>query len=227
MYDLRSTSRNFRWLCFIKFTSYFFKKTWVEGPLSSHGYSKSPIIFHYYFLQVPQSKWINKPNGANITKACIQKDFLLQLHPCLSCTCWWRSLSIWWLMLSPCKLESQSSPRRVFFFSFIFISWRLITLQYCNDFCHTLTWISHGFTCVPHRQSRLDAWAKKGFPEPVYMYAPAFIATALQLPKDKAIISCNHERVTGRKARGLQIGNRLLVSDIFLSLPWVAGGNKL
>ena len=37
-----------------------------------------------------------------------------------------------------------------FVFSFIFISWRLITLQYCSGFCHTLTWISHGFTCVPH-----------------------------------------------------------------------------
>ena len=39
-----------------------------------------------------------------------------------------------------------------FFFSFpiIFISWRLITLQHCSGFCHTLTWISHGFTCVPH-----------------------------------------------------------------------------
>ena len=36
------------------------------------------------------------------------------------------------------------------FFSFIFISWRLITLQYRSGFCHTLTWISHGFTCVPH-----------------------------------------------------------------------------
>ena len=38
----------------------------------------------------------------------------------------------------------------LFCFSFIFISWRLITLQYCSGFCHTLTWISHGFTCVPH-----------------------------------------------------------------------------
>ena len=38
-----------------------------------------------------------------------------------------------------------------FFFSFIFISWRLITLQYCSGFCHTLTWISHGFTCVRSR----------------------------------------------------------------------------
>ena len=35
-----------------------------------------------------------------------------------------------------------------FFFPFIFISWRLITLQYCSGFCHTLAWISHGFTCV-------------------------------------------------------------------------------
>ena len=26
-----------------------------------------------------------------------------------------------------------------FFFSFIFISWRLITLQHCSGFCHTLT----------------------------------------------------------------------------------------
>ena len=38
----------------------------------------------------------------------------------------------------------------LFYFSFIFISWRLITLQYCSDFFHTLTWISHGFTCIPH-----------------------------------------------------------------------------
>ena len=32
----------------------------------------------------------------------------------------------------------------------IYINWRLITLQYCSGFCHTLTWISYGFTCVPH-----------------------------------------------------------------------------
>ena len=38
-------------------------------------------------------------------------------------------------------------------FPFIFISWRLITLQYCSGFCHTLTWISHGFTCISHPDS--------------------------------------------------------------------------
>ena len=49
----------------------------------------------------------------------------------------------------------RGSPRGkdtdfIYFFPFIFISWRLITLQYCSGFCHTLTWISHGFTCVSH-----------------------------------------------------------------------------
>ena len=36
----------------------------------------------------------------------------------------------------------------VFFFSFIFISWRLVILQYCSGFCHTLTWIGRGSTCA-------------------------------------------------------------------------------
>ena len=35
-------------------------------------------------------------------------------------------------------------------FFFICFNWRPITLQYCSGLCHTLTWISHGCTCVPH-----------------------------------------------------------------------------
>ena len=31
---------------------------------------------------------------------------------------------------------------------FTYFNWRLITLQYCGAFCHTLTWISHGCTWV-------------------------------------------------------------------------------
>ena len=35
---------------------------------------------------------------------------------------------------------SLYSPKIIaYFFSFIFISWRLITSQYCSGFCHTLT----------------------------------------------------------------------------------------
>ena len=29
------------------------------------------------------------------------------------------------------------------------LNWRLITLQYCGDFCHISTWISHGCTGIP------------------------------------------------------------------------------
>ena len=35
-------------------------------------------------------------------------------------------------------------------FFFLNFNCRLITLQYCGGFCPTLTWISHGCTCVPH-----------------------------------------------------------------------------
>ena len=38
----------------------------------------------------------------------------------------------------------------IFSFIIIYFNWRLITLQYCSDFCHTSTWICHGCTCVPH-----------------------------------------------------------------------------
>ena len=37
-----------------------------------------------------------------------------------------------------------------FIFFLFFISWRPVTLQYCNGLCHTLTWIIHGYTCIPH-----------------------------------------------------------------------------
>ena len=37
-----------------------------------------------------------------------------------------------------------------FFCKLIYFNWRLFTLQYWGGFCHTLTWINHGCTCVPH-----------------------------------------------------------------------------
>ena len=48
----------------------------------------------------------------------------------------------WWSALPSNK--SADHFFLFFFFSFIFISWRLITLQYCSGFCHALTWHSHG-----------------------------------------------------------------------------------
>ena len=47
--------------------------------------------------------------------------------------------------------KSSSTANLYFlFFKCIYFNWSLITLQYCSSFCHTLTWISHGCTCVPH-----------------------------------------------------------------------------
>ena len=42
------------------------------------------------------------------------------------------------------------------FLKFIYFNWMLITLQYCGGFCHTLTWISHGCTCIPPSQIPLS-----------------------------------------------------------------------
>ena len=73
-----------------------------------------------------------------------------------------------------------------FFFPFIFISWRLITLQHCSCFGHTLTWISHGFTCVPHLNppSRL--------PKSVLYICVSFtvLHTGLSLPSFKIPYIC-------------------------------------
>ena len=52
------------------------------------------------------------------------------------------------------SIQRECPPHFGFFFPFIFICWRLITLQYCSGFCHTLTRISHGFTCAPHPEPR-------------------------------------------------------------------------
>ena len=53
------------------------------------------------------------------------------------------------------NVTSQHSSKYYYFIVFLFFlinlfNWRIITLQYCSGFCHTLTWISHGCTCVPH-----------------------------------------------------------------------------
>ena len=63
----------------------------------------------------------------------------------------------------------------IIFFSFIFISWRLITLKYYSAFCHTLTWISHGFTCVPH-------------PDPTSLPIPYLWVIPVHQPQ--ALVSC-------------------------------------
>ena len=64
-----------------------------------------------------------------------------------------------------------------FFFPFIFISWRLITLQYCSGFCHTLTRINYGCTCVP-------------YPEPPPISFPIPSLWVIPVHQPQALVSC-------------------------------------
>ena len=61
----------------------------------------------------------------------------------------WTEMMIYLLNPSLLTLSLFFSFSSFFFFPFYF-NWRLITLQYCGGFCHIFTWISHGYTCVPH-----------------------------------------------------------------------------
>ena len=49
--------------------------------------------------------------------------------------------SIQWKGINPILLgyTERYQQELLIFFSFIFVSWRLITIQYCSGFCHTLT----------------------------------------------------------------------------------------
>ena len=40
--------------------------------------------------------------------------------------------------------------KAAFSFSFLIFYKVFFLFFYCSGFCHTLKWISHGFTCVPH-----------------------------------------------------------------------------
>ena len=61
-----------------------------------------------------------------------------------------------------------------FFFNINLFNWRIIILQYCSGFCHTLTWISHGCTCVPHPEPLSHL-----LPHPIPLGHPSAPATSI------------------------------------------------
>ena len=66
----------------------------------------------------------------------------------------------------PWRRKCQPVP--VFFYSFIYFNWRLNTSQYFGGFCHTSTWISHGYTCVT------PSWTPSHLPP--HPTAPVFLS---------------------------------------------------
>ena len=65
----------------------------------------------------------------------------------------WHFQTVCWRRLLRVPWKARRSNQLIVLF--IYFNWRLITLQYCSGFCHTLTWISHGCTCVPHPEPPL------------------------------------------------------------------------
>ena len=56
----------------------------------------------------------------------------------------------------PKKLEGKGEnifSEVYFIFKLIYFNWNLIILKYCSILCHTLIWISHRCTCVPHSKT--------------------------------------------------------------------------
>ena len=63
---------------------------------------------------------------------------------------WWGNFSFMTVNAMRTQYMAELVFIYLFFNEFIYFNWRLVTLQYCSGFCHTLTWISHGCTHVPH-----------------------------------------------------------------------------
>ena len=95
---------------------------------------RSVVKFSPVYILIPGSHEGNRSSHRTRTKALVS----------------WALLPVLYLKYSSFLSFCNHFSCLAFFFSFILISWRLITLQYCSGFCHTLTWISHGYTCIPH-----------------------------------------------------------------------------
>ena len=109
---------------------------------SSLCYTRSFLVLHFGYSRM----YISIPSSLTVPSPILLPQ---ELAVC--------PLSLWICFCFLIKFLERSYVslccRSSFSFSFIFISWRLITSQHCSGFCHTLTWISHGVTCIPHPNS--------------------------------------------------------------------------
>ena len=127
-------------------TILIFQSQWHQNRFLCSHCCPQQSVFTQKILQVPSSLFRDSPRPSSAVR---------RLHRHLACPQDLRMVCTLHLFISFRLPPVTLLFLQIFFFSFIFISWRLITLQYCSGFCHTLTWISHGFTCVPLPDSPL------------------------------------------------------------------------
>ena len=66
----------------------------------------------------------------------------------LCCCCFSSESPLKMIIFFQCSTATDCKYRDKDIFLIYLLIWRLIALQYCGGFCHTLTWISHTCTCV-------------------------------------------------------------------------------
>ena len=59
--------------------------------------------------------------------------------------------------------ELHEIPGYFLFFNLNYFNWKIITLQYCDGFCHTWTRIGHRYTCIP------PSWTPLPHPSPPHL----------------------------------------------------------
>ena len=106
-------------------------------------------MVRHRFLGIPLL-WVMGLHQSAYSLSIVTAVLIWRSHSCLECPGHWADKAIW------------------YFFSLIFVSWRLIILQYCSGFCHTLTtrfnsvWalLVAQATCRC-RRGRFDPWVGK------------------------------------------------------------------
>ena len=93
---------------------------WEDSGIPSNSHSYGSMTHHQHVGEVNflRIKW-TKPS-VWMTGKNYKKNIIVTFY-------------IFWRM--------SKNMLQILFLSLIFISWRLLTLQYCSGFCHTLTWI--------------------------------------------------------------------------------------
>ena len=119
--------------------------------IHGHWYSILFVFLSFFFLVVVESSWNCYQTRLDDPLTCMHKvksSHQVEVKESAAFIIRHQRRS-----LEPLVLKNPSSLMGftetflfLFLFFLIYFSWRLITLQYCSGFCHTLIWISHGFT---------------------------------------------------------------------------------
>ena len=108
-----------------------------------------------YCVRISNTIWNNWYDNIYPCLLSTSKDVNLTFHTMYDvCSSFWQVIIIIYIKLAVSISHFlrgfyKSKECLIFKKLFIYFNWRIITLQYCDGFCHISTWVSHRLTCVP------------------------------------------------------------------------------